>query len=399
MKLLIVDGGSKVFQLPKTFHLFLILILIFFISCTSNMDGQWVKLKVDTNIALSFKLDSLSSNYWPVSQLFKTEDGNEYLIHQNPFPTNPNRLFFSSLNSLEESFFLNFEVEGPKGVGGITDFYFYNFDSIFLIDRYSYRMSLVDSLGQLKMVYRLKENDGNEPDDSSVLPFSMDNRKIMKTGKFILIPVIPDVDPFESDYKLRNLILVVNIENGEMKKKIGFPRSYQGGFRGDLFHYIPSFSLIDDKNLIVSYPLTDSIFRINIDSDEIVPEFHSKSILMKGMTAADPSKWGDEESIRFQLAVPRHTSVIHDPYRKNYLRVSNSGFDDESVSEMIKRRPALRPSKSSMVIHEFSGKVIGRFIIDDEYNDSDILVLERGLFIALKSQLEDEKVYHKIIID
>jgi hypothetical protein len=82
-----------------------------------------------------------------------------------------------------------------------------------------------------------------------------------------------------------------------------------------------------------------------------------------------------------------------------FLRISNSGFDDESVSEMIKRKPALRPSKSSMVIHEFSGKVIGRFIIESKYNSSDILVLERGLFIALNTQLENEKVYHKIIID
>jgi hypothetical protein len=399
MKSLIFNEWSKVFHIPKTFHLFLILALIFFTSCTNDVDEQWGNLKIDKNNALSFKLDSLSSNYWQVSQIYITEECNEYIVHQNPFPTNPNKFFFSSLNPLEESFTLNFEVEGPKGVGAITDFYFHNFDSIFLIDRYAYRMSLVDSLGQLKMDYRLKENDGNEPDESSVLTFSMDNRKIMKTGKFILIPVIPDIDPFESDYRLRNLILAVDIENRKMEKIIGFPTSYQGGFRGDLFHYIPSFALIDDKNLIVSYPLTDSVFRVNIDSDEIVPEFFSKSILMKGMTAADPSKWDDVERKRFQLSVPRHTSIIHDPYRKMFLRISNSGFDDESVSEMIKRKPALRPSKSSMVIHEFSGKVIGRFIIESKYNSSDILVLERGLFIALNTQLENEKVYHKIIID
>lgn len=396
---LINNEGSRVIRLRMTFHFFLIFLGTLVISCDRAINEEWKVLKVDPNIVISFKLDSLSSNYWPVGQLWTSKDGSEYLIHQNPFPTDPNRIFFSSLDTSENSFLLNFEVEGPDGVGWTTDFYFHDFDSIFLIDRYSYKMFLVDSTSKLKKVYRLKESDGTNPDDSSVLAYSMENRKIIKLGNSILIPAVPDIEPFETNYALSNLVLEVNIENGEVKRKIGFPRSYQGEFRGDPDHFLPSFSSLYEQTLLVSYPIVDSIFSFDLESNELNPQFYSGSLLVNDISAADPSNWGNEQRINYQLAVPRHYSIIYDPYRKYFLRVSFGGFDSESVSEMTKRRPALKPRKSSLVFHDISGRVIERFIVEGDYNPSEILVLQRGLFIAIKSELEDEKEYHKIIID
>lgn len=390
---------SRVIRLRKIFHFLLISLGVQIISCARALDNEWEKLKVDPKIVVSFKLDSLSSNYWPAGQIWTSKDSDEYLIHQNPFPTDPNRIFFSCLDASKNSFNLDFAVEGPDGVGYITDFYFHDFDSIFLIDRYSYKMSLVDSVGRLRKVYGLKESDGTKPDDSSVLPYSMENRKIIKIGDLIVVPAIPDMDPFESNYTSRNLILEINIENGEVKKKIGFPKSYQGGFRGDPDHFIPSFSFFDNQTLLVSYPIVDSIFEVDLKTNEINPKFNSESVLVRDISPANPANWGNEERITYQLAVPRHFSIIYDPYRKLFIRVSFSGFDSESVSEMIKRRPALKPRKSSLVIHDISGRVIKRFIVDSDYNPMEILVLHRGLFIAINTDLEDEKEYHKIIVD
>lgn len=394
-----INEGSKVILLRLTFHCCFIFFWILSNSCKTAIDEEWGDLKVDSNIIVAFKLDSLSSNHWPVGQVWMSSDGIEYLIHQNPFPTDPNRIFFSSLDTRKKSFSFNFDVEGPNGVGSLTDFYFHDFDSIFLIDRYAYKMSLVDSTGELRRVYRLKNSDGINPDDLSVLPYSMENRKLIKRGNSILIPAIPDIEPFESNYTLDNLVLDVNIENGNVEKKIGFPKTYQGDFRGDPDHFMPSFSSFEDKYLLVSYPIVDSIFKFDLGSDELIPIFNSPSVLVKDIDPANYLNWGSEERIRYQLAVPRHYSIIYDPYREYFLRVSFGGFDIESVSEMTQRRPAIRPQKCSLVIHDIYGKVKGRYIVNTNYNPSEILVLKRGVFIGVKSDLEDEKVYHKIIFD
>lgn len=369
------------------------------ISCSTEDGGRLSELKVDRNVSIGFLIDSLSANYWPVSQDWVSKENNQYIIHQNPFPSDPNRLFFSNLNINENGFSLDFEVEGPNGVGAITDFYFYNFDSIFLVDRYSYKMSLVDSIGNVKKVFRLKESDGNRPDDLSVLPYTLSGRGIIKIGQFLLIPTVPDVDPLETDYSLKNLILSVNISNGEVKKILGFPNSYKGAFRGGPDHFLPSLSIYQGESILVSYPITDSVFVYDIETSNLVPRFSSNSILVKNNKPADRSKWESEDRLRYQLGVSRHYSIIFDNYRKQILRVSYEAFDEESISEILNRRPAKTTRRSSLTVHNETGQIIGSFLIGSKYNPMDILVLESGVFVALNLKNEDEKEYHKIIID
>lgn len=386
-------------QFTLTFHFFIPVLMAFLVACGTEYESKLSEFKIDKRVSIGFNLDSLSSNYWPVGQHWVSKENIQYLIHQNPFPTDPNRLFFSNLNKIDQGFSIEFEVEGPNGVGAITDFYFHNFDSIFLIDRYSYQMSLVDSFGNLKKVFRLKETDGNKPDNSSVLPYTISGRAIMKIGQYLLIPTVPDADPIESDYSLKNLLLVVNLESGQVKKMLGFPKSYKGAFRGGADHFLPSLSQFQGNTILVSYPIVDSIFVFDLETENLVLRFYSSSTLVKNIEAASPSKWGNEDKVRYRLGVPRHYSIIFDHFRKQFLRVSFEAFDQESISEILNRRPAITSRKSSLIVHNETGQIIGSFIIGLNYNPMDILILESGVFIALNSKNEDKKEYHKILID
>jgi hypothetical protein len=198
-----------------------------------------------------------------------------------------------------------------NGVGNVSEFYYHSFDSIFLVDRYRYLVSLADSSGKVFRSYRLKGDGSDMPDDISVLPWSTSKARIFKRGNSLFIPGIPDTDPYMSQYQKENLLVELNLATGEFTTMLGYPKSYQSGqFWGGSDHILPSFSPYHDPEVIlVSFPLSDSIFLFDIKSKKLSPFKWMRSSKKEDAVPINFEESQTDRGREFQLGTDYYFSV------------------------------------------------------------------------------------------
>jgi nitrogen regulatory protein PII-like uncharacterized protein len=375
-----------------------------FNSCTKDAEilNKEKTLALDPNNLSKIPVNDKSSNVFLLSQIHLEENGNPLFIHLNYFDSDPNYLFVNSLNDPTLDLALEFENEGPNGVGGVTEFYFHSFDSIFLVDRYRYLVSLADSSGLVKKSYRLKNNDSNMPDAESVLPWSTSKSRIFLRGKFLYIPTVPDTDPFKSTYKKKNLLLKLDLETGDYTALLGYPEWYQdGSFWGGQDHILPSISPMEDQNkLLISLPLVDSVYLFDLETESMTPYFHMGSSNIESPIPINFEDNQTDKSRHFQLGTDYYFSINYDPYRKEFWRVFFKRYDDESITKILKRESG-RSNQKFFLVYDENLKKIGEFEIDEELNMNayDLLFLENGALIsATPDSIEDEVIFRRLII-
>jgi nitrogen regulatory protein PII-like uncharacterized protein len=375
-----------------------------FNSCTKDAEilNKEKTLALDPNNLSKIPVNDKSSNFFVLSQIHLEENGNPLFIHLNYFDSDPNYLFVNSLNDPTLDLVLEFENEGPNGVGGVTEFYFHSFDSIFLVDRYRYLVSLADSSGLVKKSYRLKNNDSNMPDAESVLPWSTSKSRIFLRGKFLYIPTVPDTDPFKSQYKKKNLLLKLDLETGDYTALLGYPEWYQdGSFWGGQDHILPSISPMEDQNkLLISLPLVDSVYLFDLETESMTPYFHMGSSNIERPIPINFEDNQTDKSRHFQLGTDYYFSINYDPYRKEFWRVFFKRYDDESITKILKRESG-RSNQKFFLVYDENLKKIGEFEIDEELNMNayDLLFLENGAFLsATPDSIEDEVIFRRLII-
>lgn len=368
------------------------------VSCSSDKISNSELIHLDFNEFITISLNNNATNSWLYHQIFNLNNGSKYMVFQNPFPMNPNRLFLNSLEEKEKNIELIFDVEGPNGVGNVTDFYLHNFDSIFLVDRYSYLLSLVDSSGKVKHSYRLKKSEGNNPDEVSSLPFTLKGRDMRFADGSIYIPTVPDIDPYQNEYNNKNLIVKVDLSDGKIESLLGYPASFGKEFLGGLDHFLPSITAFRNQNeFLISYPTSDSIYFFDAKNHVLRNMFISKSDLVENIKSPNPQNWEYEDRTRHQLETPRHALVIFDQFREKIYRISLGGFDEESVEKILKKEGGT-PRNASLNVHDITGRLISTHLIDtQDYDPFDIMILEDGLYLGENSnKSEYDKTFYKI---
>ena len=383
----------------------LLSLAIFLYSC-GKVGGE-VGGKQDLNLKLGSKkvipVNDKSTNFSILSQVHMEENGNPLYIHLNYFKSDPNYLFFNSFEDPSFDKVLEFDSEGPNGVGLVTEFYFHCYDSIFLIDRYRYLVSLVDSSGKVKKSYRLKKDESNRPDEDSVLPWNTSKSRMFLRGKFLYIPCNPDFDPFEHQYKRDNLLVKLDLEAGDYTTLLGYPEWYQdGNYWGGPDHKLPSISSFKDPDkVLVSFPLVDSVYLLDLKTEEMIPYFWMGSLNIDNPV---PIKFEDsqfEQGRRFQLGTDYYFSINYDHYRKEYWRVVYKKYDEESIDKMLKRQKG-GPNHKSMIIYNENLERIGEFDFKNNWRASgyDLFLLTDGAYISsTPDSIEDQMIFRKIILE
>ncbi|WP_297336938.1 DUF4221 family protein [Algoriphagus sp.] len=341
-----------------------------------------------------------STNFALLTQLWEDASGEAHLIRMNYFSSNPNYLFINSLNDSTLDLTLEFENEGPHGVGNVTEFYFHSYDSIFLIDRYQYRVSLADSSGRVLQSYRIKHSSGNRPDENSVLPWSSSKSRIFKVGNALYIPVIPDVDPFLTGYQKENLLVELDLISGECSSLLGFPNSYKSGeFFGGPEQIIPSISPYKALGqYLVSFPLSDSIFLLDIQTKKMKPFQWMGSRLREDLNFIDFTERQTDRGKAFQLGTDFYFSVNYDPIRKEIWRVFYKKYTEESISKMLDNQSGGPNQKTLLRISENNTRLEEIEIpLNSKLNPYDLMVLKDGFFVSFDS-LEDRLIFKKITI-
>ncbi|WP_245786810.1 DUF4221 family protein [Algoriphagus aquimarinus] len=347
-------------------------------------------------------INDKSSNFSLLSQVLFKENADPLYIHLNYFRSNPNYLFINSFADPALDLVLEFENEGPNGVGSVTEFYFHSYDSIFLIDRYRYMVSLADSSGKVKQSYRLKENESNRPDEDSVLPMSTSQSRMFLMGKFLYIPCVPDTDPFKSQYKRKNLLIKLNLETGDYTTLLGYPEWYQdGNFWGGPDHMLPSISPSEDQTqVLVSFPLVDSVYMLDLKTERMTPYFWMGSSTIESPIPIDFADRQLEIGKRFQLATDYYFSLNYDPHRKEYWRVFHKKYDEESIEKILKRESGT-PNRNSVIVYDEKLERIGEFDLDVKWraNAYDLFFLNDGVYMSATSDsIEDQLIFRQLSI-
>ncbi|PZX59304.1 uncharacterized protein DUF4221 [Algoriphagus ratkowskyi] len=383
---------------------FMILCLaLFFYSCGKG--GGKVGEKNDLILRLGgqkiIPVNDKSTNFSILSQVHIEENGNQLYIHLNYFRSNPNYIFINSFADPALDLVLEFENEGPNGVGTITEFYFHSYDSIFLVDRYSYTVSLADSSGRVKQSYRLKENEGNRPDEDSVLPWSTSKSRMFLKGKLLYIPCVPDTDPFKSQYKSKNLLIKLDLETGEYTTLLGYPEWYQdGNYWGGADHILPSISSFKDPDkILVSFPLVDSIYLLDLRTEKMSPFFWMGNSHIEKPNPINFKESQTDKQRHFQLSTDYYFSLNYDPFRKEYWRLFYKKYDEESIAKILKTDKGL-PNQRSVIIYDENLERIGEFDFNKDWRASgyNLFFLKEGVYVAVTPDSIEDKVFFRQLI-
>jgi hypothetical protein len=347
----------------------------------------------------SIPVNSKSSNFSLLSQSWENDLGELFLIRQNYFSNDLNYLFVNSLSDSTVDLTLEFEIEGPNGVGNITEFYFHSFDSIFLIDRYRYLVSLVDSSGKVNRSYRLKEDSSYKPNEDSVLPWSTSKSRIFKVGEVLYIPCIPDSDPYLSQYQRKNLLVKLNIESGEYSTILGFPESYQSGkYFGGPDHIVPSITPYKSPlELLVSFPLNDSIFLFDTKSKQLTPFKWMPSNQREHPSFISYDDRQTDKSKAFQLGTDYYFSINYDPIKNEIWRVFFKQYDEESIENMLSGKSG-KPNEKTLLRLNLNTNTLTEVKLEPNsgLNFYDLFVLEEGIIVSVDS-LEDRLIFKRIV--
>ncbi len=341
---------------------------------------------------LEIPLDQFSSNFFLLSQLWISETGIEYLVHINTFPSNPNYLFFDDIREPSHSFRLELPVEGPQGVGSVSDFFVSGFDSIFVFDRYAYRMSLIDTSGRINRIYRLKNTEGSKPDADSALPWMTGKSRAFKRKNILYIPAVPDENPYHSGYEKKTLLIALNLDNGLLDYTMGYPSKYKkGGYWGGPDHNMPSIAETPDHDkVLVSYPADDSVYVFDLPKRELQPAFLAKSRILADIL---PGKFGDngrEAVLGYQLGTDYYFSLVYDPYRKRYYRFASQRYTDEDIAKMINREEG-SPNRQSVMVFDSEFNHLTEYLIPSDLTPYMFYPLSSGTYFALMNMDDETK--------
>lgn len=387
------------YNLKKIFSAFLPLFVL--IAC-KNSSNEIKPLTFQENTDLEISVDQFSTNIFLLSQLLTTGEGSEFLIHINTFASNPNYIFFDNLQNPEKSFRLDLPQDGPEGVGRMTDLHVASMDSIFVFDRYAYRMSLIDTSGKIKRAYRLKISEGTKPDEDSAIPRISSKSLAFTRGRTIYIPAIPDTDPYQLGYKNENLLIALDLENGQFEYMLGFPSKYKnGGDWGGPDHFLPSIAATEEPSkVLISYPVDDSLYVFDLSEKELKPAFFLKSQLLSDRYSSNQiDRNNHEQVLKHQLGTDYFFSLIYDSFRKKYYRFASQRYSEEDIDKMIKREKG-GANKQSVIEFDAELNFIQEYSLPKGRTPYTFYPRESGCYFSLLNTNDENKIIlNKAIFD
>jgi len=213
--------------------------------------------------SVSFPIDSITPLRGNLHYYAKRKDVPEVLVYLNQ---EFNQLQFYDFISKQQFCTISYDKEGINGIGKVWGYYFHNWDSIFIIDSYKYKMYLTDSSAKIKNKYSLLNPKVKMPskgfpvttkDAYSCLPFHKQPTKMV--GSKLLIYCIPSVIEYEDYIKAGKYILEIDIHTGEIIfSGHSFPKYLEKTYPSSLLRPDFAYNNRNDR-FISSFQMDDSV--------------------------------------------------------------------------------------------------------------------------------------------
>ncbi len=349
---------------------------------------------------LVIPLDENTSTVWGTLQYLDLGT-DEYLVFHDLIKSQNKIIHFSHLNDAEKTFQVNVSIEGPNGVGHLDGVHVKNLDSIYVLNRFAYRLYQIDKVGEVKNIYSLLDEKKKSSQELTYLPGSLPTYPIVDFGKKLFLPARPDVNPLENyNYKHFNTGIVLNLENGNFGYHLNYPKSYHdSGFWGMQLEMASTVVNFKDSTIIQSFPIEDGLMVYDFDLNLIDnPSLFSEYYEGKFNSLNEPSL---EPEIYYPhiYSNPSNKSILFDPYRDLYYRVYNGPYPETTIENMARSNFMTWDEKNEypkrmIMVFDRNFKEIGILELDKErYFVDFIRVVKEGLLVPVQSDDEDKNVF------
>lgn len=305
------------------------------ISCSQSQSFR--KIELISKRLIEIPLDDQTSPDWFFVQTIDLI-GEEYLVFHDHIRSDPKFIYFSHITDSQKSFKTPLYLDGPNGIGHLDGFHIRNLDSIFVLNRYKYELNLVDSSGKVKDRFRLRKDNSNGPaTHSTALPFIWSFAPVIDLGDKLIIPSIPEREPFESNYQNQTLTIELNLKTKSIEYRLGYTdRYFDSGFWG-LQLEAPSYTVnYNDSVILQSFPIEDRLmvydFKLNLlQSPSLFSNYYSNVFQSLPDLNRDPFVFYPHI-----YSNPKNNMLLYDHFRNLYYRIMTSSYPSKTIESWEK---------------------------------------------------------------
>lgn len=352
------------------------------------------KIELEVGKQLNLEMDPLM-RYLTNSISSYIANGNEIISYLDS--DNQTILTFNS-DSGELLDKITLEIEGPNGLGNIgyvSAHYHHSPDSIFLYNRQTSPLYLINSSGEIIQKYKVTDYSGTTnfpvPNSSTMSPIHFwKNNLLLSCG----------IQNYEQDFIGYPSLLKLDLKNGQIDYLSTLPKIYAGAFWGAYFKYDPSITLnSDNEEVIISYPIDHNVYVVNLINGKEEKHFVGSEYFReiapyqddpKFFTTRNPNERDEKENVH-AFSTSEYRGIIYDHWRNLFYRIA-----------------LIRPSKDrvlggdkkfsfSIIVFDKDFQKIGETpFTTDTYDPSSIFLTRDGLAIFRKDlyfQNEDILVF------
>lgn len=284
---------------------------------------------------------------------------------------------------------IQFELEGPNGIGKLNGFFVQSMDSIFTVNSFGWNIHLMK--GE-KKVFTYSVRKGLNPIEI-ITPFTTENPISGIAGEQIAYYGFPELSPFELDYYTRGRTgALINLKNEKIKTGGEYPEQYHG-------HQWPGVNTISDRQAIIgnkvvhSFSLCDTVFLYDTDYniDKKILFHSSKKQTTQNFDGQSSDAISGEKAYFEMLSKGFYSSLISDEKRGFlYRTISYSDQDPNNFNTYFDYKLT---AKRDLIIYDFTkDRIVGE--ITFKPGDLDeipmMFVGEKGLYLSRKRADREE---------
>jgi len=343
------------------FQIFIISVLV---SCSSseessiNQTYQFEDIYTFEMVGeTKFPLDSVtsgSSDYKVYLDLKKQR----IFAFDNP---SKNRIYVYNYDRQKLIKFIEFQREGPEGIGQMEGFYIHTLDSIFIPSTQNQALYLVNQNSKIVKKYPYPKREGR---DFLQIFFTSHNPATLVGNLIYCTPTV-----FGRTEKKPKNAIVLDLITEKWEEKGSIPDTYDKGYFAAPNFYTSYYDYNPDKDIYVhSFPIDNYVYAY--DLKDSVKQYYAGSKYLKTTQpiGLNMVKLLFDEYTKYYQQSPSYLGVHYDKYRKLYYRTAQKPINDELIDDPD---PLKRNFKTfSIVILDENLQKVGEFEFPDKYTYS-----------------------------
>ena len=335
-------------------------------------------------------LDSLSSSNSSLFQYVQS-DNKSFLYILNTLNNHLEKYDFDSGKLISKQ---KLYKEGPNGVGQVNNFYVHSTDSIFIVATYQFKLTLIDSLGNVKKRYSILGNTNSNKEilGQGSVSYGDEAGKITVYEKKVFISASPFDDPNHLSYYTKGAYgLIIDIETGDTKTIMKLPDHWKENFKNGYRLTSQENIYGQDYNLkkkicILSLFTESELYTVNLETNQI-NKYNAGSSKLSKIPWMSRKVNNFEEEFSLFIEGGFYPAIHYDSYRDRYLRFV-------AIPNHNKKGDDGKPWVTfNIIILDSTFKIIEEIELTEEYISSNIIITHDQLFLKLKSSDENKMIF------